>query len=126
MSVFIPSVAERRCRGIEAASRGCVPQIGNAERVQGRRGASDARSRSHDDFDPAKICGFASDQVHQGKECNPLGPCLWRSKAQFHRVALLGQGYFVSTIGQDEVVIREYIRKQEVEDTLLDQLNMWR
>jgi REP-associated tyrosine transposase len=36
------------------------------------------------------------------------------------------RGYFVSTVGRDEAVIRDYIRKQEAEDTRLDQLNMWR
>ena len=36
------------------------------------------------------------------------------------------RGYFVSTVGRDEAVIREYIRKQEAEDTRLDQMNMWR
>jgi putative transposase len=35
-------------------------------------------------------------------------------------------GYFVSTVGRDEAVIREYIRKREAEDARLDQLNMWR
>jgi len=34
------------------------------------------------------------------------------------------RGYFVSTVGRDEAVIREYIRKQEVEDKRLDQLNL--
>jgi transposase IS200 family protein len=32
------------------------------------------------------------------------------------------RGYFVSTVGQDEVVIREYIQKQEQEDLRLDQM----
>jgi putative transposase len=36
------------------------------------------------------------------------------------------RGYFVSTVGRDETVIRDYIRKQEAEDSRLDQLNMWR
>jgi putative transposase len=36
------------------------------------------------------------------------------------------RGYFVSTVGRDEKVIREYIRKQEAEDTRLDQLALWR
>ena len=36
------------------------------------------------------------------------------------------RGYFVSTVGRDETVIRECIRKQEAEDSRLDQLNMWR
>jgi putative transposase len=34
------------------------------------------------------------------------------------------RGYFVSTVGRDEGVIREYIRRQEAEDKRLDQLNL--
>jgi len=36
------------------------------------------------------------------------------------------RGYFVSTVGRDEEVIREYIRNQEQEDQRLEQLNLWR
>jgi putative transposase len=36
------------------------------------------------------------------------------------------RGYFVSTVGRDERVIREYIRQQEAEDKRLDQINLWR
>ena len=36
------------------------------------------------------------------------------------------RGYFVSTVGRDEAVIRDYIRKQEQEDIRLDQLGLWR
>jgi putative transposase len=32
------------------------------------------------------------------------------------------RGYFVSTVGRDEEVIRQYIRHQEVEDQRQDQL----
>ena len=47
------------------------------------------------------------------------------------RKAILGQhfwarGYFVSTVGRDEEVIREYIRDEEQEDKRLEQLNLWR
>ena len=35
-------------------------------------------------------------------------------------------GYFVSTVGRDEEVIREYSRRQEEEDARLDQLNLWK
>jgi len=34
------------------------------------------------------------------------------------------RGYFVSTVGRDEEVIREYIRHQENEDRRVDQLNL--
>ena len=35
------------------------------------------------------------------------------------------RGYYVSTVGGDENVLREYIRKQEAEDRRLDQLEMF-
>ena len=36
------------------------------------------------------------------------------------------RGYFVSTVGRDEEVIRNYIRHQEKEDERLEQLGLWR
>jgi putative transposase len=47
-----------------------------------------------------------------GKKRNFVGQHLW------------ARGYFVSTVGRGEAVIREYIRHQEVEDKRLDQLNL--
>ena len=35
------------------------------------------------------------------------------------------RGYYVSTVGIDEVVIREYIRRQEDKDRRVDQLSLW-
>ncbi|MGH8562554.1 MAG: hypothetical protein ACREXW_00130 [Gammaproteobacteria bacterium] len=35
-------------------------------------------------------------------------------------------GYFVSTVGRDKGMIREYIRHQEREDQRLESLNLWR
>ncbi len=34
--------------------------------------------------------------------------------------------FFVSTVGRDEKVIRDYTKNQEKEDQRLDQLNLWR
>ena len=36
------------------------------------------------------------------------------------------RGYFVSTAGRDEEVIRNYIRNQEQEDQRLEQMSLWR
>ena len=41
------------------------------------------------------------------------------------RAHFWARGYFVSTVGRDEAVIRDYIRRQEEEDRRLDQLNFW-
>src|SRR5574341_58050 len=35
------------------------------------------------------------------------------------------RGYYVSTVGRNEAAIREYIRKQQAEDLLLDQLEIF-
>jgi putative transposase len=35
------------------------------------------------------------------------------------------RGYYLSTVGRDEAVIREYIRTQEAEDRRLDQRDLW-
>jgi putative transposase len=35
------------------------------------------------------------------------------------------RGYYVSTVGIDEDVMREYIRQQENEDRHVDQLSLW-
>ena len=35
------------------------------------------------------------------------------------------RGYFVSTVGRDEGVIRRYIQEQETEDKRIDQLRLW-
>ncbi len=34
------------------------------------------------------------------------------------------RGYFVSTVGRDEALIRDYIKKHEAEDKRMDQLNL--
>jgi REP element-mobilizing transposase RayT len=39
--------------------------------------------------------------------------------------AVSRRGYYVSTVGIDEVVIPEYIRHQEDEDRRVDQLSLW-
>ena len=36
------------------------------------------------------------------------------------------RGYFVSTVGRDEAMIREYIQNQEAEDKRIDQMKLFR
>ena len=62
----------------------------------------------------------------KGKSAIHMAAGLSGTETQFRRAALLGAGYFVSTVGRDEDVIREYIRNQEIEDARLEQLNLWR
>ena len=62
----------------------------------------------------------------KGKSAIHLARVYGERKRNFTGQHFWARGYFVSTVGRDETVIREYIRKQEVEDSRLDQLNMWR
>jgi putative transposase len=36
------------------------------------------------------------------------------------------RGYFVSTVGLDEEMVRKYIREQECEDERYEQLSLWK
>ena len=62
----------------------------------------------------------------KGKSAIHLARVYGERKRNFVGQHFWARGYFVSTVGRDEAVIREYIKKQEQEDMRLDQLNLWR
>jgi len=62
----------------------------------------------------------------KGKSAIHLARVYGERKRNFVGQHFWARGYFVSTVGRDEAVIREYIRKQEKEDERLDQLGLWR
>ncbi len=52
-------------------------------------------------------------RTYMGKKQNFVGQNFW------------ARGYFVSTVGRDEEVVRAYIRHQEAEDKRLDQMQLF-
>jgi putative transposase len=62
----------------------------------------------------------------KGKSAIHMARVYGERKRNFVGQSFWARGYFVSTVGRDETVIREYIRNQEYEDERLDQLNLWR
>jgi REP element-mobilizing transposase RayT len=62
----------------------------------------------------------------KGKSAIHLARVYGEHKRNFVGQSFWARGYFVSTIGRDEEVIRRYIRDQEQEDKRLDQLSLWR
>jgi putative transposase len=62
----------------------------------------------------------------KGKSAIHLARVYGERKQNFVGQNFWARGYFVSTVGRDEAVIREYIRKQEREDERMDQMNLWR
>ena len=69
----------------------------------------------------SQVIGFI-----KGKSAIHLARVYSERKRNFVGEHFWARGYFVSTVGRDETVIREYIRKQEQEDIRLDQLGLWR
>ena len=62
----------------------------------------------------------------KGKSAIHLARVYGERKRSFVGQSFWARGYFVSTVGRDEEMIREYIRHQEHEDKRLDQMNLWR
>jgi len=69
----------------------------------------------------SQVVGFI-----KGKSAIHLARVYGEQKRNFVGQHFWARGYFVSTVGRDEEVIREYIRNQENEDTRLEQLSMWK
>jgi putative transposase len=61
----------------------------------------------------------------KGKSTIHLARVYGERKRNFVGQNFWARGYFVSTVGRDEGLIREYIRNQEEEDKRLDQLKLW-
>lgn len=60
----------------------------------------------------------------KGKSAIHIARVYGERKRNFVGQHFWARGYFVSTVGRDEEVIRRYIRDQEKEDARLDQLNL--
>ena len=67
-----------------------------------------------------------SQVVIKGKSAIHLARVYGEKKRNFVGQHFWARGYFVSTVGRDEAVIREYIKRQEQEDNRLEQMNLWR
>lgn len=60
----------------------------------------------------------------KGKSAIHLARVYGKKRRNFVGQHFWARGYFVSTVGRDETMIREYIQRQEAEDKRLDQLNL--
>ena len=71
-------------------------------------------------YSVSQVVGFI-----KGKSAIHLARVYGERKRNFVGQHFWARGYFVSTVGRDEAVIRAYIQNQEIEDKRLDQLNMF-
>ena len=72
-------------------------------------------------YSVSQVVGFI-----KGKSAIHLARVYRERKRNFVGQHFWARGYFVSTVGRDESVIREYIKNQEKEDERLDQLGLWK
>ena len=68
----------------------------------------------------SQVIGFI-----KGKSAIHLARVYGERKRNFVGQHFWARGYFVSAVGRDEQVIREYIKKQEAEDLRLEQMKLW-
>lgn len=61
----------------------------------------------------------------KGKSAIHLARVYGERKRNFVGQHFWARGYFVSTVGRDEQMIREYIRNQEKVDERLEQMKLW-
>jgi putative transposase len=71
-------------------------------------------------YSVSQVIGFI-----KGKSAIHLARVYGERKRNFVGQHFWARGFFVSTIGRDEKIIREYIQNQEKEDKRLDQMNLW-
>lgn len=69
----------------------------------------------------SQVIGFI-----KGKSAIHVARVYGERKQNFVGQHFRARGYFVSTVGRDEGVIRDYIRNQEREDERLEQMNPYR
>ena len=60
----------------------------------------------------------------KGKSAISIARNIMGKKRNFTGENFWARGYFVSTVGLDEDVVKDYIRKQEKEDTRVEQLTL--
>ena len=70
-------------------------------------------------YSVAQVVGYM-----KGKSAIHIARTFLERKRNFVGQHFWARGYFVSTVGRDEAVIRNYIRNQEAEDRRIEQLRL--
>jgi putative transposase len=68
----------------------------------------------------SQVVGFM-----KGKRAIQIARNFMGNRKNFTGQHFWARGYYVSTVGRDEKVVREYIKQQEQEDKRIDQLSMF-
>jgi putative transposase len=72
-------------------------------------------------YSVSQVVGFI-----KGKSAIAIARSYLGRRQNFTGQHFWARGYYVSTVGRDEAVVRQYIREQEKEDQRLEQLKLWK
>jgi len=72
-------------------------------------------------YSVAQVVGYI-----KGKSAIYIARTFGDNKRNFTGKSFWARGYFVSTVGADEVAVREYIKKHEHEDKRIEQLQLFK
>lgn len=71
-------------------------------------------------YSVSQVVGFI-----KGKSAIAIARTYLGKRQDFTGQHFWARGYYVSTVGRDEAIVRQYIRDQEKEDQRLEQLKLW-
>ena len=71
-------------------------------------------------YSVSQVIGFI-----KGKSAIAIARTYLGRRQNFSGQNFWARGYYVSTVGRDEAMVRQYIREQEKEDQRLEQLKLW-
>jgi putative transposase len=71
-------------------------------------------------YSVSQVVGFI-----QGKSAINIARTYMGRRKNFTGQSFWARGYYVSTVGRDEAMVRQYIQNQEKEDRRLDQMNLF-
>ncbi|OKY75000.1 MAG: IS200/IS605 family transposase [Desulfobulbaceae bacterium DB1] len=72
-------------------------------------------------YSVAQVVGYI-----KGKSAIHIARIYLGQRKNFNGMHFWARGYFVSTVGADEEVVRNYIKKQEKEDQRIEQLSLFK
>ena len=121
--VYTEAAEEARLRCATQTFGRDVSRIGLAQGGENRRRAFDGRPRPYLHQYSAEVrrveCGYL-----KGKSAIQIARKFGGRQKNFTGEHFWARGYFVSTVGLDEHMVRAYIRNQEDEDERYDQMKL--
>lgn len=71
-------------------------------------------------IDTTQICSSHHSWLLERQEHNDFVREIQQPAAEFSRASFLGKGYYVSTVGLDEQKVKNYIKNQQDQDSIMD------